>query len=101
MQNEVVTPPNAPILVTGATGTLGRVVVRRLRERGDEVRVLSRREGDGFVTGDLASGRGLDAAVDCFRLPGRRFGAYRAGENLVPGEPYGAITFEQFLGATR
>ena len=253
MQNEVVTPPNAPILVTGGTGTLGRVVVRRLRERGDEVRVLSRREGDGLVTGDLASGRGLDTAINGvgaivhlattnrddtaitrnlvdaaerngrprivyqsivgvdriplhyyggklaseriiaesrllwtvlratqfhdlvatlfrvqryspvvlapafsfqpidvrdvttrlvelldadaagmapdlggpevrpapelarawldardsrraiwrFSLPGRRFGAYRAGENLVPGEPYGTITFDQFLGATR
>ena len=31
------------ILVTGGTGTLGRLVVRRLRDEGREVRVLSRR----------------------------------------------------------
>ena len=31
------------ILVTGGTGTLGQVVVRRLAARGRQVRVLSRR----------------------------------------------------------
>jgi uncharacterized protein YbjT (DUF2867 family) len=58
-----------PMLVTGGTGTLGRLVVPRLREAGRDVRVLSRhrREGqDGieFVTADLATGEGIDAAVD-------------------------------------
>ena len=57
------------ILVTGGTGTLGRPVVRRLRDAGREVRVLSRRsreagEGIGYVTGDLATGEGIEAAVD-------------------------------------
>ena len=57
-----------PILVTGGTGTLGRHVVRRLREAGREVRVLSRhsREPDNgveFVAGDLATGEGVDAAL--------------------------------------
>jgi uncharacterized protein YbjT (DUF2867 family) len=57
-----------PILVTGGTGTLGRLVVPRLRDAGHDVRVLSRhrREGtDGveFVTGDLDSGAGIDAAL--------------------------------------
>jgi len=33
----------SPILVTGGTGTLGRLVVRRLRGAGCDVRVLSRR----------------------------------------------------------
>lgn len=56
------------ILVTGGTGTLGRLVVARLRDTGREVRVLSRRggaSGDGVehVTGDLATGDGVDAAV--------------------------------------
>ena len=45
-----------PILVTGGTGTLGQQVVSRLREAGRDVRVLSRRTGDGLVTGDLATG---------------------------------------------
>ncbi|HSK95501.1 MAG TPA: NAD-dependent epimerase/dehydratase family protein, partial [Euzebyales bacterium] len=58
----------SPILVTGGTGTLGRLVVPRLRDAGCDVRVLSRRdhkdgEGIEFVTGDVATGEGVDAAV--------------------------------------
>jgi uncharacterized protein YbjT (DUF2867 family) len=57
------------ILLTGGTGTLGRLVVPLLRDAGCHVRVLSRsshQPGDGldFMTGDLATGAGLDAAVD-------------------------------------
>jgi uncharacterized protein YbjT (DUF2867 family) len=60
---------NGPILVTGGTGTLGRLVVLRLRDAGCEVRVLSRRsreagEGIEFVTGDLATTEGIEAAVE-------------------------------------
>jgi uncharacterized protein YbjT (DUF2867 family) len=59
----------SPLLVTGGTGTLGRLVVPRLRDAGCDVRVLSRRSrepGNGieFVVGDLATGEGLDAALD-------------------------------------
>jgi uncharacterized protein YbjT (DUF2867 family) len=55
-------------LVTGGTGTLGRLVVPRLQDAGCEVRVLSRHDREGgadteFVTGDLASGEGVQAAV--------------------------------------
>jgi len=57
-----------PILVTGGTGTLGRLVVPRLRDAGRDVRVLSRHnreagEGVEVVTGDLATGEGVEAAV--------------------------------------
>jgi uncharacterized protein YbjT (DUF2867 family) len=57
------------ILLTGGTGTLGRLVVPLLRDAGCHVRVLSRSghepaDGIEFRTGDLASGEGLDAAVD-------------------------------------
>lgn len=38
---------DATILVTGGTGTLGRVVVDRLRTAGADLRVLSRRSGPG------------------------------------------------------
>ena len=60
---------NAPILVTGGTGTLGRLVVPRLRDAGREVRVLSRHRREGgqgvqLATGDLATGEGIDAAVE-------------------------------------
>jgi uncharacterized protein YbjT (DUF2867 family) len=59
----------SPILVTGGTGTLGRLVVRRLRDGGRDVRVLSRRsheseDGIEYITGDLATGEGIEAAVD-------------------------------------
>jgi uncharacterized protein YbjT (DUF2867 family) len=60
--------PISPILVTGGTGTLGRLVVPRLLHAGRAVRVLSRgtHESDGteFVTGDLATDEGIDAAVE-------------------------------------
>jgi uncharacterized protein YbjT (DUF2867 family) len=56
-------------LVTGGTGTLGRLVVQRLQDAGCDVRVLSRRDRDGmqsieFVAGDLATGEGIQAAVE-------------------------------------
>ena len=56
------------VLVTGGTGTLGRLVVPRLRDAGGDIRVLSRHhpeltEGIEYVTGDLATGEGIDAAV--------------------------------------
>src|SRR2546430_13891859 len=57
------------ILVTGGTGTLGRLVVPRLRDDDCKVRGLSRHsreagEGIEFVTGDLATGEGIEAAVE-------------------------------------
>lgn len=60
---------SSSILVTGGTGTLGRLVVPLLRAAGAPVRVLSRtsREASGgvrYVTGDLATGDGVEAAVD-------------------------------------
>ncbi len=59
----------SPILLTGGTGTLGRRIAPLLREAGRDVRVLSRRrhesaDGIEFTTGDLATGVGIDAAVD-------------------------------------
>jgi uncharacterized protein YbjT (DUF2867 family) len=54
----------ATVLVTGGTGTLGRLLVPELAARGHDVRVLSRRAGAGHVVGDLATGSGIDAAVD-------------------------------------
>lgn len=58
----------APVLVTGGTGTLGRLVVPRLREAGYTVRVFSRRpaeraDGIEYVAGDLATDEGTGAAV--------------------------------------
>ena len=57
------------ILVTGGTGTLGRLVVARLREAGRTIRVLSRskresQHGVEFAIGDLATGEGIESAVE-------------------------------------
>jgi len=57
------------ILVTGGTGTLGRLLVPRLRDAGHRVRVLSRHSGSAeadveYLTGDLATGEGVGAAVE-------------------------------------
>jgi uncharacterized protein YbjT (DUF2867 family) len=62
------TATSSPILVTGGTGTLGRLVVPRLLHLGHRVRVLSRHAGEApggveLVTGDLATGEGIEAAV--------------------------------------
>ena len=59
----------APILLTGGTGTLGRLVLSRLRAAGHDVRVLSRTQhepadGVSYVVGDLTTGEGLVPAVD-------------------------------------
>ncbi len=51
------------ILVTGGTGDLGRPTVALLRQHGHDVRILSRRPGDGHIVGDLDRGEGVDAAV--------------------------------------
>lgn len=52
------------VLVTGATGTLGRDLVPLLRDRGWGARVMSRRPGAGRVVADLTTGVGLPAAVE-------------------------------------
>lgn len=56
------------VLVTGATGRLGRLVVARLLAKECQVRALARHgvgvpAGADFYPGDLGNGEGLDAAV--------------------------------------
>jgi uncharacterized protein YbjT (DUF2867 family) len=51
-----------PILVTGGTGTLGAQVARLVRDRGSQVRVLSREprgglDGAAYVAGDQGQQR--------------------------------------------
>lgn len=79
-------------LVTGGTGTLGSLVVPRLRDAGHTVRVLSRSsreaaEGTELVTGDLDTGEGIGAAVDgaevVVHLAGSAKGDEVKAENLV------------------
>jgi hypothetical protein len=51
------------VLITGGTGVQGRYVVGAPRQRGHDVRVLSRRAGAGTHQGDLPTGQGLDEAL--------------------------------------
>jgi uncharacterized protein YbjT (DUF2867 family) len=53
------------VLVTGGTGVLGREVVARLRDRGAQLRVLSRKPSGEpeRVQGDLETGEGLAEAL--------------------------------------
>ena len=58
----------APVVVTGGRGTVGRLVVDRLRAAGRDVRVVSRHPGEpttGVETAvaDLSTGAGLAAAL--------------------------------------
>ena len=80
------------ILVTGGTGALGGRVVRRLRDAGHNVRVLSRSDranekGVDFLTGDLATGEGVHAAVAgaeiVMHLAGSQKGDEVKARNLV------------------
>lgn len=57
------------MLVTGGTGTLGRLTVPLLREAGTKITVLSRHarpatEGIDYVAGDLLKNEGIELAVD-------------------------------------
>ncbi len=58
----------SPVLVTGGTGRLGRLVVARLQDAGCDVRVLARHDRGAprhvsFFTADLRTGEGIDPAV--------------------------------------
>jgi uncharacterized protein YbjT (DUF2867 family) len=104
----------SPILVTGGTGTLGRHVVRRLRDADCDVRVLSRRshaanDGIQFLTGDLATGEGIEPAVDgvaaIVHCAGSNKGDAELTRNLVraassqPGLPH--LVYISVVGADR
>jgi uncharacterized protein YbjT (DUF2867 family) len=59
---------NGLIVVTGGTGGLGHRVVARLRDKGRNVRVLSRHPGDSpegveYMAGDLVKNQGVEEAI--------------------------------------
>jgi uncharacterized protein YbjT (DUF2867 family) len=101
------------ILVTGGTGTLGRHVVRRLRDRGAHVRVLTRgaariEGGVGFLTGNLLSGEGIADAVEgvdtVIHCAGESRGDELAARNLVDAAKRAArphVVFISVVGAER
>jgi uncharacterized protein YbjT (DUF2867 family) len=103
----------SPILVTGGTGTLGRQVVRRLRDAGHDVRILSRHaqspaDGVEYVLGDLSRNIGIEAAVSgtgvIVHCAGSQKGDEVATANLVraasrAGQPH--LVYISVVGADR
>ena len=92
----------APILVTGATGTLGRLVVDRLVDAGREVRAMSRRPRPvadrgayEWAQSDLRRGTGIEDAVagaptvvHCATGPGD----VKAARNLIEASRGAGVT---------
>jgi uncharacterized protein YbjT (DUF2867 family) len=103
----------SPILVTGGTGTLGRLVVRRLHDAGYDLRVLTRhsdaaKDGIEFMTGDLTTGEGIAPVVDgvetIVHLAGSARGDEDKAHNLVraasrAGAPH--LVYISVVGAER
>lgn len=96
------------MLVTGGTGTLGRLVTERLRADGHEVRVLSRRslpyavdlrEGGGGVDAAVS---GVDTFVHCASTP--RGGDEQAAAHLISAAHragVGHLLFISIVGVDR
>ncbi|HEV8190404.1 MAG TPA: NAD(P)H-binding protein [Ktedonobacterales bacterium] len=78
----------ARVLVAGGTGRLGSLVVPRLQDGGCTVRVLSRhsreaKEGIEFITGDLGTGEGVEAAVEGAEIIVFCAGSFKGDEEQV------------------
>jgi uncharacterized protein YbjT (DUF2867 family) len=102
----------ATVLVTGGTGTLGRLTTPLLRDAGFKVRVLSRStheaaDGIEYAVGNLTTGEGIDAAVagvdTIVHLAGDAKGDDEKARNLVKavtatgGKPH--IVYISVVGA--
>ncbi|MFG1998683.1 SDR family oxidoreductase [Spirillospora sp. NPDC048911] len=101
------------ILLTGGTGTLGKLVTPLLADAGSKVRVLSRssheaKDGIEYVNGDLATGEGLEAALSgietIIHCAGSAKGDEDKARNLVEaaaqaGSPH--VVYISVVGADR
>jgi uncharacterized protein YbjT (DUF2867 family) len=102
-----------PITATGGTGTLGRLLVPRLKASGNQVRTLSRQshppaDGVEYVTGDLASGEGVEAALAGAKIVVHCAGSAKGDElkaqNLVKAaskSDVGHLVYISVVGADR
>ena len=99
----------ATILVTGGTGTLGRLVLPLLRDAGANVRVLSRHghepaDGLDYVTGDLLKDEGIEAAVNgaetVLHLAGSPKGDDVATRNLMAAAARAGVQHLVYISVT-
>lgn len=97
---------NSTILVTGGTGTLGRLVASRLLDAGHAVRVASRHApapepGIEFARCDLDTGDGVDAALDGVRTVVHCAGAQKGdgdkARRLVAAASRAGVTHVVFI----
>ena len=59
-KDEIVTPHDSPVLVTGATGNTGQAIVEALARRGTPVRAMVRSPGHrGLTSGPLLDDLGV------------------------------------------
>lgn len=103
----------SPLLVTGGTGTLGKLLVPLLRDAGCDVRVLSRHsheptDGVEYVACDLLKGEGIAAAVDgaetVVHLAGGAKGDDEATRNLMEAAARAGVrhvVYISVIGANR
>ncbi|MBB6402783.1 SDR family oxidoreductase [Arthrobacter sp. AZCC_0090] len=97
---------NSTILVTGGTGTLGRLVASRLVDAGRAVRVVGRHapppeQGVEFATCDLDTGDGVEAALEGVRTvvhcAGAQKGDGEKARRLVAAASRSGVTHLVFI----
>ena len=87
------------IAIIGGTGTLGRLVAAQLRDRGHEIRVLSRSAPQHRV--DLRTGAGLEEALgDCQAVVDASNDSSRDAAQLLVGGTRRLLAAEQAAGVT-
>src|SRR5580693_7680082 len=102
----------SPVLVTGGTGRLGKLVVARLQDSGCDVRVLARHDrptpqGVTFFTADLRTGQGIEPAVTAaaaiIHCATSTRGDAEATRNLVAASRMGAahLVYVSIVGIDR
>lgn len=91
MSDDAIRNDGGTILVTGATGVLGREVLARARRTGLPVRAMTRRTelpddpGVTWVTADLKTGAGVDEALDGVTTVVHCASDVRHPKNDIPG----------------
>ena len=97
------------VLVTGATGVLGRHVSDQLEAAGHTVRRGSRRTGEGRVQLDLAKGTGIEQAVEgvdaivhsATKVPGFRRVELGGLRRLLEAAPQARFVYPSIVGIDR
>ena len=93
------------VLVCGGTGFLGRAIVRKLREAGNNVFILSRKaKGPDAIPGDITKPEtlpraleGMEAVVQCVQFPGHPFEKPKKGYTYWQTDALGTENLSKLL----